>query len=212
MRGFRYLAVATVTAGLLAGPAVTAASAAPAAPARPAAAQAASGAELRGGATTVTTGPGIAAALLKNGIVPRATGRARESVGPGPSGPAVRFTFPVTGGRVTLSPLGGRISHRGGILFVNKNNGDRVRVSRFIVDLTHADLTGIVNGNPHARVPLFRLDLSHAKLAASRCTITARGIGLRLTRAAARALNGALGTRLFSAGLRLGTARTLLRL
>ena len=41
--------------------------------------------------------------------------------------------------------------------------------------------------------------------------VTARGIGLKLTSAAAKALNAALGTKLFSAGLKLGTAKTLLR-
>ena len=74
-----------------------------------------------------------------------------------------------------------------------------------------ANLTGIVNGNPKARVPLFNLDLSHAKLAAGKHIVTARGIGLKLTSVAAKALNGALGTKLFSAGLKLGTAGTLLR-
>jgi len=195
--------------GLLAGPAVTAASAAPA---RAAAVQAATGAEVRGGVTTVSTPPGIAAALLKNGIVPRATWPGRESVRPGKSGPTVRFTFPVAGGRVTLSPLGGKISHRGGILFVNKNNGKKIKVSRLSIDLNRADLTGIVNGNPRARVALFHLDLSHAKLAACQHSLTATGIGLKLTSVAAKALNATLGTKLFSAGLRLGTARTLLRL
>ena len=209
MRGFRYLAAATAVTGLLAGPAATAASAAPA---RPAAVQAATGAEVRGGVTTVSTAPGIAAALLKNGIVPRATWPGRESVRPGKSGPTVRFTFPVAGGGVTLSPLGGKISHRGGILFVNKNNGKKIKVSRFTIDLNRADLTGIVNGNPRARVALFHLDLSHAKLAACQHSLTATGIGLKLTSVAAKALNAALGTKLFSAGLRLGTARTLLRL
>ena len=61
------------------------------------------------------------------------------------SGPAVRFTFPVTGGRVTLSPLGGTIDHRGGILFLNAKNGKKIKVSSFIIDLAHADLTGIMN-------------------------------------------------------------------
>ena len=123
----------------------------------------------------------------------------------------MRFTFPVTGGRVTLSPLGGTIDHRGGILFLNLKNGNKIKVSSFTIDLTHADLTGIVNGNPKARVPLFRLDLSHARLAAGKHIVTAGGIGLTLTAAAAKALNAALGTKLFSAGLKLGTASTLLR-
>ena len=208
MRGFRYLAAATAITGLLTGSAATAASAATS---QPSGAQAASGVHLRGGATAVTTAPGIAPALLKHGIVPHATWPGRQSVLSLNSGPAVRFTFPVTGGRVTLSPLGGTIHHSGGILFSNVKNGKKIKVSRFTIDLAHADLTGIVNGNPKARVPLFRLDLSHAKLAAGKHIVTARGIGLKLTSAAAKALNAALGTKLFSAGLNLGTAKTLLR-
>jgi len=144
-------------------------------------------------------------------IVPLATWPGTQSVLSAKSGPAVRFAFPVTGGRVTLSPLGGKVRHAGGILFLNVTNGKTIEVSRFTIDLSHADLTGIVNGNPQARVPLFRLDLSHARLAAGKHIVTAGGIGLTLTAAAARALNAALGTKLFSAGLKLGTASTLLR-
>src|SRR5689334_15357590 len=208
MRRFRYLAAATAITGLLAGSAATAS----AATSQPPRAQAAAAVHLRGGATAVTTAPGIAAALLKNGIVPLATWPGSQSVQVGQSGPAVRFAFPVTGGRVSLSPLGGQVYHRGGILFVNAKNGKQVKVSRFTIDLGHADLTGIVNGNPKARVPLFRLDLSHAKLTAGKHIATARGIGVKLTGAAAKALNAALGTKLFSGGLKLGTASTLLRL
>ena len=72
-------------------------------------------------------------------------------------------------------------------MFLNVKNGKKIKVSRFTIDLTHADLTGIVNGNPQARVPLFRLDLSHARLAAGKHIVTARGIGLTITAAAARA-------------------------
>jgi len=208
MRGFRYLVATTAITGLLAGSAATAASAATS---QPAGANAAAAVHLRGGATAVTTAPGVASALLKNGIVPLATWPGSQSLRFPKSGPAARFTFPVTGGGVTLSPLGGKIHHRGGILFANLKNGKKIEVSRFTVDLTHADLTGIVNGNPQARVPLFRLDLSHAKIAAGKHIVTARGIGLKLTSVAAKALNAALGTKLFAAGLNLGTARTLLR-
>jgi hypothetical protein len=208
MRRFRNLAAVIAIAGLATGSAATAASAAAS---QPAGAHAAAAVHLRSGATAVTTAPGIAPALLKNGIVPLATWPGTQSVLSAKSGPAARFTFPVTGGRVTLSPLGGKVRHTGGILFLNVTNGKTIEVSRFTIDLSHGDLTGIVNGNPKARVPLFRLDLSHARLAAGKHIITARGIGLRLTSAAATALNAALGTKLFSAGLKLGTAQTLLR-
>jgi len=207
MRGFKYLAVVAAIAGL-AGSAATAASAATS---HGAGAQAAAAVHLRGGATAVTTAPGIASALLKNGIVPLATAPGSESVLLPKSGPAARFTFPVTGGSVTLSPLGGKIDHAGGILFANVTNGKTIEVSQFTINLSRGNLTGIVNGNPKARVPLFSLDLSHAKLTVGKHTVTARGIGLKLTSAAAKALNAALGTKLFSAGLKLGTAGTLLR-
>jgi hypothetical protein len=207
MRGFRYLAVVAAIAGL-AGGATTAASAATS---QGAGTQAAAAVHLRGGATAVTTAPGIAPTLLNNGIVPLATAPGTESVLFPNSGTAARFTFPVTGGSVTLSPLGGKVNHAGGILFVNVKNGKTIEVSRFTIDLAHADLTGIVNGNPKARVPLFRLDLSHAKLTAGKHVATAKGIGVKLTSTAAKALNAALGTKLFSGGLKLGTASTLLR-
>jgi hypothetical protein len=208
MRGLRYLAAAAAITGLLAGPAVTAASAATS---QSAATRGVAGVHLRGGTTAVTTAPGVASALLQHGIVPRAIWPGSERVLPGKDGPAVRFAFPVTGGLVTLSPLGGDIYHDGGILFRNTRNHKTIEVSQFTIDLTHGDLTGIVNGNSAARVPLFRLGLTHARLAAGRHLVTARGIVLTLTSVAAKALNTALGTRLFSAGLELGTARTVLR-
>jgi hypothetical protein len=76
MRRFKYLAAAMAITGLLAGSA-TAASAATSQPAR---AQAAAAVQLRSGATAVTTAPGIAAALLTNGIVPFATWPGSQSV------------------------------------------------------------------------------------------------------------------------------------
>ncbi len=203
MRGIRYLAAAAAITGLLTGSAVAATS-------QGAAAWAAAGVHLRGGTTAVTTAPGVASALLQSGIVPRAIWPGSEQVLPGRNGPAVRFAFPVTGGVVSLSPLGGNIYHRGGISFRNTKNGKTIEVSRFTIDLTRGDLTGIVNGNPAARVQLFRLGLSHAKLVVGRHLVTARGIVLTLTSVAAKALNAALGTKLFSAGLELGTAQTVL--
>jgi hypothetical protein len=207
MRGFKYLAAVAAIAGL-AGSATTAASAATS---HGAGASAAAAVHLRGGATAVTTAPGIALALLKNGIVPLATSPGTESVVFPKSGPAARFTFPVTGGSVTLSPLGGKIRHAGGILFANVTNGKTIGVSQFTINLSRGNLTGIVNGNPKARVPLFNLDLSHAKLTAGKHVVTARGIVLKLTSIAAKALNTALGTKLFTPGLTLGTAGTVLR-
>jgi len=202
MRVFRRLAVIATSAGLLLGPAAGIASAAahPAAPVH-----------LRSGTTTVTTGSGIAVALLKNGIVPVATRPGREVVKYRHGQVGVKFAFPVTGGKVSLSPLGGFITHSGGILFIDLRTGKKIRVSDFVISLTHANLTGIVNGNPRQRVALFNLSLAHAALNAGPHSVRASGIGVSLTKTAASALDTALGTSLFSPGLKLGTAATVLR-
>ena len=208
MRMFRRLAVAAAGASLLLAPlfGTAAASASTHAPA-----SRHSSVWLKGGTTTVTTAPGIAVTLIKNGIVPVGVAPGTEQLALVHGAAAARFAFPVTGGRVSLSPLGGTINHRGGILFVNVKTGQHVEVSNFTIDLTRGDLTGIVNGNPSARVALFTLSLAHAKLSAGKHCLTATGITVDLTAGAAAALNSALGTTLFAGGLDLGTAATSVR-
>jgi hypothetical protein len=209
MRSFTRLAGVLAAAGLFIVPAATSASAATAQPAGRA--TAAASVHLTGGTTRVKTAPGIAVALLKAGIVPVPAGRASESVVNRDGRVAVRFAFPVTGGHVSLSPLGGSIHHRGGIEFINIANGKTITVGRFHISLTDGDLTGIVNGNPKVRVPLFWVNLSHAHLNAGQTSVHATGIELNLTRTAASALDSALGTSLFSKGMEIGTAKTVLR-
>ena len=177
MRMFRRLAVIAAVSGLMLGPAAGIASAG----AHPAA----SAVHLRGGTTTVTTASGIAVALFKNGIVPVATLPGREVIKYRHGQVAAKFGFPVTGGKVSLSPLGGSITHRGGIAFIDLSTGKKIRVSDFVISLTHATLTGIVNGNAKARVTLFNLSLAHATLKASRHFVRASGIVVTLTKTAA---------------------------
>jgi hypothetical protein len=210
MRTFRQLAAATMTAGILAVTGASAASAATAHPSAPAGQAAA--VALRGGHTTVTTAPGIAAALLSNGIIPIATLPGTEGASIGQAGVVVRFGFPVTGGQVSLNPLGGFIRHDGGILFLGVTTGKQIAVSDFTISLTHLSLSGIVNGNPQARVPLFRLNLAHATVTARGHCVTARGIILQLTKAAAGALNATFSTTLFKTGMVIGTAATTLHI
>ncbi len=88
MRRLRYLTAAAAITGVLTGSAVTAATS------QGAETHAAASVGLHGGTTAVTTAPGIAAALIKHGIVPRATWPGGERVLVGKSGLAVRFTFP----------------------------------------------------------------------------------------------------------------------
>jgi hypothetical protein len=202
MHKFRRLAVAAAGMGLLLAPLVgtTAASAGTHSSVR-----------LKGGTTTVTTAPGIALTLIENGIVPVGVAPGTEQLKLVGGAPAAEFAFPVTGGKVRLSPLGGVIYHSGGILFADYKTGKKVEVSDFTINLSHGDLSGIVNGNPSSRVDLFTLSLAHAKLSAGKHSVTATGITVDLTAGAAAALNSALGTTLFSGGLDLGTAATSVR-
>jgi hypothetical protein len=164
---------------------------------------------LTGGLTTVTTSPGIAAALVSNGIVPLATTPGQQSLILKP-GLAVRLTFPVTGGRVSLHPVGGFVTHIGGILFLDTKTGKEVEVSNFTIDITRDNLNGIVNGNPKARIAIFKLGLGHAVIKAGWHSVSASNIKLSLTPGAASALDASLGTTVFTAGLGVGTAGTVL--
>ena len=209
MRMFKRLSVAVAATGILLGTTAGVASASTTA-AHPQCA-AASAVHLTGGHTTLTTAPGIAAALLSHGIVPLATLPATEGAKTISGGVAVQFSFPVTGGRVNLKQLTGTISHSGGILFIAPASGKQIEVSHFAIDLKQHVLTAIVNGNAKARVPLLSLSLAHAKIAAGKHAVAISGIVARLTKTAASALDATFGTSLFKAGLELGTAGTQLK-
>ena len=165
---------------------------------------------VKGGRTTVTTGPGIAATLLKNGILPVVTWPGREGIVT-KGGFAVTTGFPVTGGRASLAPLGGTVNHKGGIKFYNVANGSSLQVGNFIIDLSAGNLTGTVNGTA-TRVPVFTLDLSKAGISVKGSTVTFTNVGLVLTDTAAGALNQTLGTSLFAGGLRFGSAKSTVKL
>lgn len=165
---------------------------------------------LRAGTTTVTTGPGIATTLLRNGILPLATAPGRQSFGYGRGGLNTSFSFPVTGGAVDLTTLAGTISHRGGIKFFSLRTGRTITISDFVIDTRTGTLTARVN-RTSTRITVFTLDLSAATVNAAGTTVKVGNIDVRLTAAAAGALNQALGTHVFAGGLDLGTARTTLR-
>jgi hypothetical protein len=205
MRAFKRVAAAAMAAGLFlgVGGAVTA-SAAATAPAW-------HRARLTAGDTSVTTAPGIAAALLGHGIVPLAVLPGTEGASVGSSGVAVTFRFPVTGGWVNLSTLHGSIHHSGGILFADPTTSKQIEVSHFVINIHEGVLTAEVNGNAGARVPLLRLILAHATVHAGWHQVRVSGIVLRLTKTAASALDSTFGTTLFTAGLKLGTASTTLK-
>ena len=206
MRALRRFVVVAGVAGLFLAPITGAASASAARSGAPERLV-----RLTGGNTSVTTAPGIAAALLAHGIVPVATLPGTEGAQIGTGGVTVRFTFPVTGGWLNTSQLSATIEHQGGILFLAPATGRQIAVSNFVISVKRGLLTAIVNGNPKARVALLRLGLAHARIRAGQHYVTVSGIILRLTKTAASALNATFSTTLFKAGLELGTASTLLR-
>jgi hypothetical protein len=167
-------------------------------------------ATVKSGTTTVTTAPGIAKALLDNGVLPIVTSPGRAGV-KFDHGLRLVAAFSVTGGKVSLKPLGGTVLHKGGIKFVNINTGKALEVGDFTIDLKKGQLTGAVN-RTKTRVPVFKLDLSHATIEAKGKTVFVRNVGLDLTGAAAGALNQSLGTKLFAEGLRFGSANSTVNL
>ncbi len=206
MRVFKRVAAVALAAGLFAG--VGGAASAAAATRAP---ESVHQVWLTGGDTSVTTAPGIAAALLGHGIVPLATLPGTQGASIGASGVAVRFTFPVTGGWLNAAALRGTIYHQGGILFIDPATGKQIEVSDFVISVHQGVLTAEVNGNPSVRVPLLNLSLAHATIHAGRHYVQISGIVTTLTGTAASALNATFDTTLFTAGLELGTASTQLR-
>jgi hypothetical protein len=206
MRAFLRVTAVAAAAGLFLAPAAGAASAATTTHhgSKPSAV-----AVLRGGTTTVTVTKKVTGVLLGAGIVPVATAPGNEQL---VNGTNVRFHFPVTGGRASLSPLFGQVHHSGGIKFINLGNGKSVKVSRFTIHLGAKTLTGIVNNDPHARIKIFNLDLSHARIHVAGHWVHVTRIGLNLASGAAHALNASLGVSAFAGGLKVANASTNLRI
>lgn len=207
MRALQRIAAITTAAGLLLAPAAAAMASTSAH--QPAAARAAT-VHLRGGSTSLTTVPGLAATLLQGSIVTFATTPGTESLLGSTVDPQIRFTFPVTGGRVNPSRLHGSIKHRGGILFINTSNLLQIKLSKFIISLTHHRLSAIVS-SLGVRVTVAKLSFSHARVRIGRHRVKASRIGVHLTTDGANALDNALSTTAFDPGMKIATATTRVR-
>lgn len=162
---------------------------------------------VKGGHTSVTVAPAVAKALLSNGIAPIVTRAGKPSLTTVGHQPTLKATYPITGGSLTSSPLGGFIKHKGGLKFTNVFNGRSLEVKDFTIDLDKGRLTGHVAGTK-TRVPVFNLDLSTAHVKLGKHGADATDVTLKLTREAAGALNSTLKTKVFSTGLTVGTADT----
>ena len=146
------------------------------------------------GSTTLALDAGAASALSSLGVsaAPIKPARARSA----------GLAFPITGGKVNLSTLVGKITHSGGIAL--SKGSTRVALTRFTINVDSApDLTARVGSD---RVSILDLDVSGLTRRVSGRTITLGGVKATLTQAAADALNAAFGTTAFTKGLLLGTA------
>lgn len=163
------------------------------------------------GRTAVTTLPGIAPAIVKAGVLPYAVTPGKLS-GVKLSPLSLTFSFPITKltGGTFAGNIPNEIEHQGGIAFVKLGSfTKRIVVKDFTIDLNGGSAVGQTNtpqligtvtdgpgGVPDgARVALFDIDLSTAKVDATDVQVT--GAQLKLTTVAAGALDAELGTKLF---------------
>jgi hypothetical protein len=166
---------------------------------------------VRGGNTTLTTAPGLVTSLLGAKIVALVTAPGTQTLIGVPAAPRLVATYPVAGGNVTPTPLGGRIGHRGGLFITNVSNGKSVAVNNFVINLNNRTLTAhIVGLAPTARVAVFSLNLSHRLVTVRPRFISISRIGVSLLASAAGLLNSTLGTKAFKGGLLFGTASSRL--
>jgi len=162
---------------------------------------------LDGVSTSLTTDTATTGVLVSHGILPLPVGPA--TVTPVVrDGIALRYRFPITGGRVDATTLAGYIKHSGGLRFLNLANGKTLTLTNFkILISAHPGLTAEVNNNPSVRVRILNLDLSGAGIAKNVPWVTVSNVKATLTKTAADALNGSLGVGFFARGITLGTAR-----
>ena len=155
----------------------------------------------------MTVPPALTRTLLGAQIVALVTSPGSQTLRP--TG-ALVATYPVSKGSITTKPPGGTVAHRGGLFIQNVSNGKKIAVDNFVVDLSQKILTAHIVTTP-SRAIIFNLNLKNAAIKATRHLITISRIGLSLEKNAANALNGALGTTVFKAGMKFGTAVSRLR-
>jgi hypothetical protein len=161
------------------------------------------------GTTAVTTAPGIATAMLSKGVVPLPlpkTGFSLNFAG----GLTVTYSFPITGGNPSLSPVGGDIFHAGGIYFVSLRN--RLAISDFDIDLAAGKVFATKVNFARQRVPILDLNLAGLKISTKGGATVLSGIRLYLDPVAANVLNSTFHLGLPADGSVLfGSAKVTLR-
>jgi hypothetical protein len=145
------------------------------------------------GQTTLALDSAAADALTSLGI-------SAAPIAPAGAG-ADGLAFPITGGKLTLADLTGKIRHSGGIRLSKDGTNVDLRSFTIVLD-ADPDLTADIG----QRVSILDLDLSGATVDIDERDVGVAGVEARLTAAAADALNDAFGTTAFTEGFLLGTA------
>lgn len=162
----------------------------------------ANAAPVAGGSTTITTSTALGRTLLKAGVIAfPANGATGTVVTVNP--PVFTATFPVSGGDVDLAQFIGSVEHRGELVFANVVKGRVLTLNAVQVNLIDFTISTRVKGTD-VDVPTFTL--GDVAIDAAAGTLTAADV--RLTAEAATALNSALSTRVFTAGLLIGSVST----
>lgn len=161
------------------------------------------------GTTAVTTAPGIAATLLRAGVLPLPVPPTKFAIGYR-LGLTVTYGFRITGGNPDLAGPSGDIQHSGGIYFTSRRK--HLEIGRFDIDLAAGKICATeINFKP-GRIPVLDLNLSKLTVSSRNGATVLSGIGLRLDPAAAGALNATFGLALPTNGsLTFGTAVVTLR-
>jgi hypothetical protein len=163
------------------------------------------------GATSLTTAPGIVAALAGKGVLPLPVAPKTGFRLGLPGGQLVAtYTFPIYRGNPDLSGPSGDILHEGGIYFVG-THGRHLSIRTFDIDLAAGKVfANRVNG-AKAHVAVLDLDLSGLSVAQKNGATVLSGIKVTLDAEAAGALNATFAGLDLPAGLGFGTAQVVLK-
>lgn len=169
---------------------------------------------LDGKRTKVTVDPATLQVLLGADIIPL-------PVAPSPvvgTKTSLKYTFPVTNGRVDSKTLVGKIRHKGGIRFVQWNGSgwNQLRLTRYtiVIGANASYITAKVNGGARARV--LELDLGAAKIKKytrfGRAYVYISNVKVNLNATSIGAINATFGTALpTDAEIAFGKANVLAR-
>jgi Htaa len=187
-------------APLILGLAVAAAPAATAAPA------ADTVITVTGGSATTVTAPGVVGKLALAGIVPLVRKPGSMRIGGSLTNLTATTTFPLTGGSIDFTTFNGQVQAGGGLRFISLFGLRTVKLTDLQVEIVNG-VTTLTTATPSgARISLFALSLSGAKLGGDATHVVISNLATTITAQGAQFLDSALRTKVFTAGMLFGTS------